>query len=387
MRYETQYAMRHRLTIIFLLLSCFTAVAQDWATKDMKDWEEGPLVPGDFVKRSASDTSFTGKLDWYYSLKSEANKQGNLRYLSYRVNLKMDKLNSWYDPSSDICAPACFQNEFDIAEAVRRRMQNEIYGNPREANGITDYYIRRVRNRVDTYYQESRFGKDRDVVDKYAAELAEELDSLTVETQQAPVIGKKKWGVGFFAGYNAELFAAPSGSGIPMSNSLDWGLDIPAGRCSFIVSMCLGSGSRLREDGFYYDDRYDYEWAKGEKVSSGTMNIMGGYHILDKDWFSFMPFVGFGVGFFDQKMDPDHVQDRDHTSSELSGARVLAGLQFSYKFRRSLDLCCESLGESCVNFRIYGASTNFKQVGRTSSINFGVTLDWTGFRVKQTSSR
>lgn len=375
--------MKKLLSICLALSACIVAGAQDWTTMDMKNWSEGPLAFDDFTTRKSGDTTVVGHIAWTYRFENEKHKTGNLKYETYKVDLLMDKLKSWYDPEQGLFAPTYFQAEFDMAEVTRRRMQSEMNRNPRESADISQYYFRIIENRIGTYEQESRHGRDHDAVERYAAAVRAELDTVGIEPLQAPEIGKKKNGIGMFIGYGAELFGGPASAGVPMGNALDWGFGFPVRRWSIIVDMCLGIGSPLKTDGFYHDSRYDYDWARGKNVTSSSMNIIGGYHILDKDYWAVMPLAGFGVGFMDQKMDAEHTKDKNSTSSETAGFRLLAGLQLSCKLARTIyGVTDGGLSESTVNFRIYGASTDYRQVGRSYSINFGITLDWTAFSLR-----
>lgn len=363
-----------------MLLACLQAGAQDWLTKDRKAWSDGPLVPEDFDKRASDDSIHVGWLDWSYFTDTQEQKTGNLKYKTCKVTLYMDQLASWYDPARYSGDFRYFQTDFDIAEAARRKMQNEINRNPGATSSIVQYYYRIASNRVRALMQESREGRDMDVVDRYAAEVARELAEVVEDPFPVPAVGKRGFGIGMYAGYGGEYFFGPMGEGVTMGNNFVFGWVFPVRSWDICLDLCIGGGTRLKKDGFYHDDKYDYDWVKGRRTSTGRMNVMGGYRILDTDRLCITPLAGFGVGFVDQKMGRE-IQNGSttSTSSETAGFRLLAGVQCSYKLSRSLDSFTDSYSESRVNFRLYGASTDFRQVGRSYSINFGIVLDWTGW--------
>ncbi len=367
------------IAICIAILSCAQVKAQDWETKDWKRWSDGPLESSDFLKRSSADTNKIGILSCVLDYNTDKQKIGNLKFEAVNTWMTMDKLDSWYDPAlvSDL---KYFQARFDLLEALRRQMQNEINNDPAHTNDIINYYGRLIDSRIDAFCEECKYGKDKEAVDSLAADISKTLADTQEEPHKAPVIDKKGLGATFFLGYSGEMYQGAVGSGIPYLNNIVFGTGLYYGSAGVTLNFCPGFGSALKTSDFYYDEIHDYSWVRGRAVQPGSINVLAEYRIFDSNYFAIAPFAGCGVGFLDQ--DTQVKGETGSTiNSEISGLRLSAGLKLSYKIIRTIDLGQE-YAERNLDFILYGASTNFKGLGQCYSFNFGIYYDITCWLTK-----
>ena len=384
--------MKKLFLVLALAAVMLPVMAQDipsYKEKSFKFWDEAPLAEDDFSDRhlAATVNDVAGELFWGIAFSSVTDRIGNLRYTHPVTRVYMDRLQSWKDP--DRWQPwslSYFQTEFDLLESFRRKMQRELIDNPLDYSEIRDYYTRAVHSAVDAYHLESDLGRDAGVVAQYEVQYKEELDSLEAEVPvKEPQFRKSLVGEGVYAGYLCEVFGSPLSTAIGLSQGFNLGLSFPIGDVYLAMDMTMGPSGRLKQDGFYYDNRKDYAWRKGEKCTSGHMNLLAGYTVLDRPVLALRPIAGVGVSFLDQDTGLKN-GNGSYESSEINGLRLTAGVQLACKLRRSLAVSGYGgggYGETSLVFKAYAAHTDYKGIGEIWSANLGVALDWSGWFLRR----
>ncbi len=368
------------------------AAAQGYKEESYKNWGDGPLTEADFVERHVSGPAqgTVGELDWLISFDPVDEKIGNLRFRHIQSATRMDRLSSWRDPSADKpWSLDYFQTEFNLVEAYRRKMQDELNANPLDYKAIKDYYMRLLASTSDAYQMETDHGNDAAAVARYSVQYQEELDNWEPQPVSEPQFNRRALGYGLFIGYMGECFGTPVSTAIgPAFHGFSFGFDFPIRQVYLGFEGTLGSGSTLKQDNFYYDPYDDYYWEKGKKCTNGEMSAILGYTFLDRPRIALCPVAGVGVTFLDQNTGYKNGSG-DSVSSEIHGLRLQAGMNVSVKLRRTLDIAnyygMGSYDETNLVFKVYGAHTQFKGLGEVWSIQFGVALDLVGWFLKSGS--
>ena len=383
--------MKRIALLTLILLTGFTAAAQNFKERErsFRNWIDGPLAESDFVERHVSTAvqGVGGELDWLISFDPVTDRIGNLRYRHLQSSTRMDRLSSWRDPSSaKPWTMEYFQTEFNMIEVFRRKLQAELNVNPLDYRDIKDYYLRLLSSNSDTYMMETDHGNDAAAVARYSVQYKEALEKdPESEAVKEPQIPRRALGYGVFFGYMGECYGAPVSTAIgPLFHGFSYGFDLPIRRVYLGFEGTLGAGGILKQDGFYHDSHYDYHWERGKKCTNGEMGALLGYIFLDRPGFALCPVAGVGVSFLDQKTG---LKENGGTgNSEIHGLRLQAGLNFSVKLKRTLDVSgfygSGSYDETNLVFKVNAAHTQFQGLGEIWSVQFGVAVDFIGWFLK-----
>ena len=381
--------MRKTILLISFLIYSIYAFGQDPNGLDyeflgIKYWSQGKQTEEDFQSRKVSDLvkdssdKIPGELDWTIGFEPETVKIGNLILQYTKSETYMDQIQSWINqevPTRQ--ALEYFQTEFNIVEAFRRKLQDQLNSSPAQYRYIRDYNYRLLTSAIDAFRMETAYGYDALALAKYQLKYEQELDSWEETPLSEPGIPNKGYGIRFYAGYNSMIFGNGLSQYMGPSHGMIVGYEFLLRGISIGGSMSIGSAGQLKEDNFYYDSRRDYQWRKGVNCSNGLVMLYLGYNILDKPVFSIRPEAGIGVHFIDQKL-PDELKTKDNSNSELASFIVQAGMNFNVKLRRKMSVAYGgySYGETSLTFKVFGARSMFKEIGPINSINLGVCFDF-----------
>ena len=374
------------------LLGLYTlALAQNYKEDSYKSWSDGPLTQEDFTSRHLASTlqDVAGELKWTITFKPVTDKIGNLRYSHFSTETRMDKLRSWMDPDHFLpWSLDYFQSEFDMVETYRRKLQAEMNSNPLDVKDIQDYYDRMLTSAGEALQQETNLGRDATAVARYSVKYKEELAALPEDDQVSePEFCKSLLGEHIYFGYLCEIYGAPVSSGVGPAHGLNMGLAYPIRNVYLGLDMSMGRPGALKQDGFYHDDKIDYDWRKGVKCNAGQINLLIGYNIWDRPRIALRPIGGIGVSFLDQHSDIKN-GNNSFVNSETSGLRLQAGMEIAWKLWRTLGITTAGGGysETCLVFKAYGAHTQFDGLGETWSLNLGVAWDWGAWLLKHSKT-
>lgn len=381
--------MRKIVLVISLLIYGICSYGQDWQEwpyegYGFKYWTEGKLTEEDFQVRKISDLTevssdkIPGSLDWTIGFETETVKIGNLRYKYIATKTYMDQIRSWINQDvSSKQALEYFQTEFDIVESFRRKLQNQLNQNPYDYYNVRDYNQRLVSSAIDALRMETAYGYDTIALAKYQNQYEQKLDSWEEVPVTVPRIVDKGIGSSFYFGYNSQIFGSSLSNYFGPSQGLLMGLDFLIRNLRLGFSMAFNGTGPLKEDSFYTDPKYDYQWRKGVNCTSGIMLLDLSYTVLDKPAFSLSPAAGFGVNFIDQRLPADLITN-GHNNSEIAAFMVEVGMNFNIKLRRSLSLAYGyySYSETCLVLKVFEARSMFKEIGPVNSINLGLCIDF-----------
>ncbi|MBO4589826.1 MAG: hypothetical protein J5698_02505 [Bacteroidaceae bacterium] len=365
--------MKRTILSFAALLLCTASymLGQDFWDDSKKHWADGPLTLDDFDQRTIDSTEAEQScLAWNVDLNRSIAKDGNFRFDVVKSEAVMDRLLSWYSSNLDPSWALRYnQASFDRVEVIRRKMQNDFNANPTYTSNVYDYYKRLFQNELEKFEQESKKGTDTLAIIRMEEQNRKDLESYEEAPVRTPNFQKPRWGLGGWVGYGGDYYFAPVAAGITMTNAFEYGFTLECGQMTYELGMMMGGCGRLKKDNFFYDDRKDYEWEKGRRCSGGSAWLAGGYRLVDGPYLAVRPTIGLGAGFLDQS--------DGNVSSEIAGFRLMAGAVFSYKYKRRFDTVDLGYRESCVNFRLFGSRTDFRGLGETYSITFGVNLSLT----------
>mgnify|MGYP006916053104 FL=1 len=359
----------------FLILLGGTVQAQE---KGYKLWTDGKLTIEDFQPRNVQSVGFTldpietSFLDAEIDFKMEKKRDGNLRFVYPVSCTKADLLNSWYAPDYYTSWTIRYnQVIFDIVEATRREMQNEL-----NTNGIDsydgDYQSRLLKSRIDSFKGESAYGRDTSVIKNYELQYTEMLDTL-FEKELVGFPGKirKGWGVGLYFGYSPEVYFGKINDWVSMAHRVTAGMDVYYKKFVFEISYSEGSSGILKKGDIYTDTKKGYIWNAGEKVSAHDFLFKMGYTVFDGSVFSVIPAFGVGVGGFGQ--DTGYYDKDDNAiTSNMDGLKLTAGTDIWVKLYREYDYF-DMIGEIPIRFSVYGAWTRLHPCD-VFSINAGIKV-------------
>ncbi|MBQ9877805.1 MAG: hypothetical protein IJM29_02725 [Bacteroidales bacterium] len=374
--------MKRLLSILLLSYSICCLGQESSEKKGIKFWSEGKLTEEDFQIRRSTDISnvVPGVLDWTVSFDREKAKVGNLNITYLQSRTYMDKLLSWINPDKfHPWSLSYLQTEFNIVEAYRRRFQDQLNQNPLDYSQIRDYNMRLMRNAIETFQMESEYGNDSGVIVRYETQYEAELENWEETPLQAPEIKPKGLGSHLFVSYLGEFSGQPLSDGIGPSHGLLFGYGFLFSRFMIGLEGSFYVPGTLKADNFYFDPKYSYNWQRDVRYSQGLMGFNAGYILLDRPSFSLRPEVGLGARSYDQKLPEDYVQD-SNKSSELSGLRFYAGLNFNFKLSRNLDLYYSgNYTETNLTIKVLGGITNFKSMGTVPFFGLGIGMAFDGW--------
>lgn len=371
--------------LLCLATLALTAQPQDYQSS-IRYWDEGKLTLEDFVVRDiwSMDDKATSLLAHGWLQEEQTLRFGNLRYDRPITRTYMDKVNSWIKSGSDVHEAIEFnQVIFDLAEATRRKLQNELDTNrTSRVDAIANFYSTVCDNAINEFIASSQYGTDTAVVRKYRTRLEQTL-AETRDERLEPVIPPGKWGVGWHLGASAEYFLGEGLDFLSPRYGLDFGFEAAYKRLRIDLNMIMAFGSLRRDVPFWHRENpeYVYDWGAGERVNGGAMELSAGFDALDNARFTLTPFAGIGAGFIDRTnkyLQKD--KNNELISEELAGFRTLAGVQGDWKLRRrySLSWYGRTYAETSLRFRLYVAKTNFRSPCHPYSINFGIALNGFG---------
>ena len=366
--------MKNIFTIILLALAASVSYAQG-INESIRYWDEGKLTWDDFEKRNFEGVEEC-YLDPIYHTRYQTKKYGNLSYMSHTVRTGFDKSDTWVR-TEYISDRLLRYNQLilDIAEANAREMQAELNSSSGYSPSyIFEHYVRKGKNLVDKMSEESKWGDDMTVIERYEREYAQKLQETPADT--IPQIKLKNWGCGYQIGYSTGIFTGIGKELFKPHHNMTLGFTASYKRSHLILDMELGS-CQTRTDlplvAEISGEEREIVWAACSGVGRMDIDLDYGYAVYDGSILKACPFVGVGMNMFNKEMNDG---DKTFTAS-ISGLNLLAGLNMNWKFKRVLSNM--TYNESAVRTKIYAARTNLiKDAAPVWSINIGIAFDFYG---------
>ena len=362
--------MKKSFTIIILAFAAFVSHAQG-IDESIRYWDEGKLTWDDFEKRNFEgvDKSY---LDPIYHTRYQTKKYGNLSYKSHTVRTAFDRSDAWVR-TEYISDRLLRYNQLilDIAEANAREMQKELNSNSGYSPSyVFEHYVRKGKNLIEKIAEESKWGDDITVIERYEREYAEKLQETPADT--IPQIKLKNWGGGYQIGYSTGIFTGLGKELLSPHHNMTLGFAASYKRSHFILDMEFGS-CRTRADlpliAPIDGGEREIVWPAGSGIGHMSMDLDYGYAVYDGSILKACPFVGVGYQMFNEEINDG---DKAITTS-VSGLKLLAGLNLNWKFKRVLSNM--TYNESAVRTKIYVARTNLiKDAAPVWSVNIGIAF-------------
>ena len=371
--------------LLVLATSALPLKAQDYESS-FRRWDEGRLTLKEIpvremwsLENDASSFSFEVRPE----IKKE--RYGNLRYRRVVTDTYLDKMNSWIKTGYDTPVTLKYmQTAFDIVEATRRRLQNELDNSTAGYNDLMSFYGNVTDNALNEYKAATKKGVDTVAVNSYSERISRILDESVGEDKE-PVIRFRKFGAGMSIGYGSEIYVGEAADYLPSLHSVLMGFEVSLSRFRFNLDIQCGFGGAYKKDIPYTKANPVHNWSKGEKSEGGSITQSFGYAFIDNKRIALAPMFGIGVGFIDRRDRylPDNTDKDRH--EDLAGFRMLAGVDFKWKMVRHLTdnpYLGKDYWESDLRFRVYGAKTWLPSPCDTWSINIGIAYDFYGRFIK-----
>ena len=366
--------MKKIFTIIILAFAAFVSHAQG-IDESIRYWDEGKLTWDDFEKRNFEGVDKC-YLDPIYHTRYQTKKYGNLSYKSHTVRTGFDRSEAWVR-TEYISDRLLRYNQLilDIAEANAREMQKELNSNSGYSPSyVFEHYVRKGKNLIEKIAEESKWGDDINVIERYEREYAGKLQDTPADT--IPQIRLKNWGGGYQIGYSTGIFTGLGKELLSPHHNMTLGFAASYKRSHFILDMEFGS-CRTRADlpliAMIDGGEREIVWPAGSGIGHMSMDLDYGYAVYDGSILKACPFVGIGYQMFNEEINDG---DKAITTS-VSGLKLLAGLNLNWKFKRVLSTM--TYNESAVRTKIYAARTNLiKDAAPVWSVNIGIAFDFYG---------
>lgn len=370
--------------LLILVTSALSLKAQDYESSFRK-WDEGRLTLEEVPVRemwSLDNDASSFSFEIRSNIKKE--RYGNLRYRRIVTDTYMDKMNSWIKTGYDTPVTLKYmQVSFDIVEATRRRLQNELDNSTAGYANLISFYGNVTDNALNEYKAATKKGTDTVAVNSYSERISRILDEYVCEDKE-PALHFGKFGAGINIGFGNEFFVGEAADYLPSLHSLLMGFEVSVSRLRFNLDMQYGFGGAYKKDIPYTKEKPVHNWSKGEKSEGGSITQSFGYAIVDNKQAVLTPMFGIGVGFIDRsnRYLPDTGKDQ---SEELAGFRMLAGVDFNWKMVRHLNdnpYLGKDYWESDLRFRLYCAKTWLPSPCDAWSINVGIAYNFYGRFIK-----
>lgn len=324
-----------------------------------------PSVGYELIFRKEGNLKYAEKVSYTYFLKSQA---------KYDIN-RCDNWSLRYN-----------QVQFDIYEAYRRQKEALMSsGQVRLANSL--YFRDQKEAALRTFRMESGYGRDTAVIKQYEHRYASMLDTLAPNPEYVVRTDHDNHGLSFSAGVFYEHFI----DGVPGELITTPGFFVGLGYSYRKICLQLEMGGldagHMSQRDFWHDPELDYDWRMNGKTRSGRVSANLGYKVVDRPYLTLTPFVGVGLMSVSQKTNKyDPVLKDGYQYSHLNGFRTQAGLKVDWKVARNLrpsstrhisesdrDISYE---EHKVSLRLYGARTQFADIGPAYSVFIGVAYQF-----------
>ena len=366
--------MKKTFAILILALAAFASHAQG-INESMRYWSEGKLTWNDFEKRNFEGIEKSYLSPIYHS-KFSTQKHGNLTYRGYQIRTGFDKSSTWVR-TEHISDRLLRYNQliFDIAEAYSREMQNEINSNSGYGTSyVIEHYANKGKNMIEKLAEESKWGDDISVIERYEREFAEKLQVMPADT--IPQIKLKNWGGGYQIGYSAGIFTGAGKELLKPHHNITLGFVASYKRSHFILDMEMGSGKTRAElplIGYVNGSKQEITLPAETGLGHVGIDLDYGYAVYDGSFLKACPFVGVGASIFNKDLD----NGDETTTANLGGLNLLAGLNLNWKLKRVLSSM--TYNETAIRTKIYAARTNIvKNAAPVWSINLGIAFDFYG---------
>lgn len=361
-------------TLILLALAAFASQAQG-IDESMRYWDEGRLTWDDFEKRNFEGMEKSYLSPIYHS-EYKARKYGNLTYRSHKIRTGFDKSDTWVR-TEYISDRLLRYNQLilDIAEAYSREMQNELNSNSGYSPSyVFEHYVNKGKNMIDKMAEESKWGDDINVIERYEREFAVKLQDTPADT--IPQFKLKNWGGGYQIGYSTGIFTGPGKELLKPHHNITLGFAASYKRSHFILDMEIGSGKTRTElplTGYLNGSETEMTLPADTGVGHVGIDLDYGYAVYDGSFLKACPFVGVGASIFNKEID----QGEDTFTASFGGLNLLAGLNLNWKLKRVLTNV--TYNETAIRTKIYAARTNLvKNEAPVWSINLGIAFDFYG---------
>ena len=366
--------MKKIFTIIILAFAAFVSHAQG-IDESIRYWDEGKLTWDDFEKRNFEGVDKC-YLDPIYHTRYQTKKYGNLSYKSHTVRTGFDRSEAWVR-TEYISDRLLRYNQLilDIAEANAKEMQKELNSNSGYSPSyVFEHYVRKGKNLIEKIAEESKWGDDINVIERYEREYAGKLQDSPADT--IPQIRLKNWGCGYQIGYSTGIFTGLGKELLSPHHNMTLGFAASYKRSHFILDMEFGS-CRTRADlpliAMIEGGEREIVWPAGSGIGHMSMDLDYGYAVYDGSILKACPFVGVGYQMFNEEINDG---DKAITTS-VSGWKLLAGLNLNWKFKRVFSTM--TYNERAVRTKIYAARTNLiKDAAPVWSVNIGIAFDFYG---------
>lgn len=341
-------------------------------------WSKSPLTWECFEGQPDLNDTLSYSLHFFSKPEVRTDTIGRALYSYHWPRTMLNPNTVWV--KADLHNPTMLkfcQSNFNLVELVSRQAMIE-YNNTIEYviwDDMMDYYSQRLYRREDELADLTNRGQDAEMVDRYAAQLLEQLDTLhfdpTQFVQRVNFEGGFSFTVGAYGHIPVTEYASPS-----------YGVDFTLGfywrRSLFGFDMALGCG-RCRKDiyekhGVIRQDDY---------MLDGRMLLYYGREAVDRPNLRISPYVAMGVQFYDggTKYD-EYITNEESHLAEKAGFQFGLGAMFDVPFRTKYRIKtllyntqCDSYG---LQFRPYFSCTKYKgDMGLVPAIN--IAISWSMF--------
>lgn len=350
----------------------------------MKFWDEGRLTWDDFNKRNTDGYEKSNISTSFYRY-TDTQKYGNLKVIRTKLRTALNKESTWVR-TEYISDKLLRYNQlvFDMAEATRQEMQNEIDVNLGKYSyeEILKFYRDKYNVKLQELREETMEGDREDIILKYEQEVAGQLAKETEDS--VPEFDLNNWGYSYHIGFRSAFMTGKSSMYLKPTYGISLGFDITYRRSMLSLYMGVGSGKIGADmDMIATIDGRETEvtWARGKKYSSMETDLIYGYSVIDNGFMRLAPIIGIGMNNLSHKTDSE-------TNTSMTGMHLLGGVDINWKLLRTASITYtpwwggRTYGETSLKTRIFVARSNLMQGFNPYSINLAIAFDLYGRGMK-----
>lgn len=376
--------LTENLKAVLLLMAAFAAVspvmqAKDRISRNFRPYEEGPLRWEEFRQKitHADSTSATILNVWRPETSKE--KFGNMVVRRMVMRNYFDKDGSWVSPESRSDQNLKYlQTIFDISELYKRKTQRRLdIFSPRLATEIDSLNTERL-NTLEELRKESSFGNDAAAVERYAAEVGEELSECPVEEYSVPEFSCNNFIYGMYLGFGAMAPFGKSARYFAPAYSFLFGFEFGYKRSSLYVDASSGAG-KVREA-----LPSTTMWQASDIFAYSNLNLLYRYAVVDSDSWKLGPLTGISYAAYERFISKSEL---DPLARDLDGIKFSLGIEADWKYRKLLNLTTipGEYVESTLKARLYASREQYFNAFGGWSLNFSLIFNWSGRVLKFTA--
>ena len=356
---------------LFCILFCLV-FAGVYSQESRKDWSEGNLTWDDFKEREISFENSISELKYvigYTPSKEKVNDTVIFRLQSFCYS---DTQLSWVKPDFKTAQNLQYnQVIFNIAELYRRKLQYDLdhLGSYFSAETVFQNQYEELNNEVEIFQNQSRNGRDPEIVKEWAANIE---DRLTIYANNTiPKYEKANFGMGFHVGAAYSFRNESIKEHFDNSIGFNFGFDFSYKNSILYVNMILSGGNidQAYSGRTYWEEDLDYSLA--------LLDFSYGYAIVDNPKLKIAPFAGLAITEFSE-------DDYDGEENDLiiTDYNLLLGLNVDYKIRKRLNtipnvfLSRRDITETSIRSRLFVSRNDFYEDLSGYSINLSIGISW-----------